>query len=56
MRSAHVLTCGRYKLTADVIESIFRTYPAVRKQYLLSVPDEVRAAMRESALPMLNAL
>ncbi|XP_039264627.2 general transcription factor IIH subunit 1-like [Styela clava] len=31
----------RYNLTADRIESIFRTYPAVKKKYLDKVPDKM---------------
>ncbi|XP_061678766.1 general transcription factor IIH subunit 1 [Syngnathoides biaculeatus] len=31
----------RYNLTADIIESIFRTYPAVKQKYCESVPHEL---------------
>ncbi|XP_049578072.1 general transcription factor IIH subunit 1 [Syngnathus scovelli] len=31
----------RYNLTADIIESIFRTYPAVQQKYCESVPHEL---------------
>ncbi|XP_077372788.1 general transcription factor IIH subunit 1 [Festucalex cinctus] len=31
----------RYNLTADIIESIFRTYPAVKQKYFESVPHDL---------------
>ncbi|XP_006814889.1 general transcription factor IIH subunit 1 [Saccoglossus kowalevskii] len=31
----------RYNLTADIIESIFRTYPAVKKKHAENVPDNM---------------
>lgn len=31
----------KYNLTADVIESIFKTYPAVKKKHLDNVPDKL---------------
>ncbi|XP_077994561.1 general transcription factor IIH subunit 1-like [Glandiceps talaboti] len=31
----------KYNLTADIIESIFRTYPAVKKKHAENVPDEM---------------
>ncbi|XP_051915864.1 general transcription factor IIH subunit 1 [Hippocampus zosterae] len=31
----------RYNLTADIIESIFRTYPAVKQKYCESVPHDL---------------
>ncbi|CAG0918900.1 unnamed protein product [Notodromas monacha] len=31
----------QYKLTTDIIDSIFRTYPAVKKKHMECVPDKV---------------
>ncbi|XP_070565728.1 general transcription factor IIH subunit 1-like [Ptychodera flava] len=31
----------KYNLTADIIESIFRTYPAVKKKHAENVPDQI---------------
>ena len=37
----------RYNLTPDIIESIFKTYPAVKKKHLENVPSKLRSFVHE---------
>jgi transcription initiation factor TFIIH subunit 1 len=32
----------KYNLTADIIESIFKTYPAVKRKHLENVPNKMK--------------
>ena len=32
----------KYNLTADIIESIFKTYPAVKRKHLENVPSKMK--------------
>jgi hypothetical protein len=39
VRTVHLI---RYNLTPDIIESIFKTYPAVKKRHIENVPSKLR--------------